>query len=94
MGISAFVTEVNKEIVLNYISYIYYLVQFKKDQVKIQTLIDFGNKVNIMNSAYAAKLGLNIQQTNINTQKIDGFILLTFEMIMAYFQKNNKLKKT
>ena len=37
---------------------IHYPVQFRKDITKIQALIDSGNEVNAMASAYAKKLGL------------------------------------
>lgn len=64
---------------------IHYLVRFKKDQVKVQALIDFDNKINIMTAAYAAKLGLRVHLTDIGAQKIDGFILEMFEMVLASF---------
>lgn len=37
---------------------IYYLVWFKKNPVKVQALLNFGNKVNVMTLTYIAKLGL------------------------------------
>lgn len=47
------------------VSYIYYTMRFKKNQAKIQALIDFNNKINVMILAYAIKLGLKLQTTNI-----------------------------
>ena len=44
-----------------------------------------------MTPAYTLKLGLKIYPTNIGAQKIDGFTLETFEMILASFQVENKL---
>ena len=39
---------------------IHYPVQFRKDQAKVQTLIDSGSEVNAMTPAYASKLGLKV----------------------------------
>ena len=38
-----------------------------------------------------AQLGFKVQKTNINTQKIDGFSLATYGMIITAFQVLNKL---
>ena len=43
-----------------------------------------------MNPAFARKLGLNIQKTNVGAQKIDGSALKIFEMIIADFQVEDK----
>lgn len=56
-------------------------------------MIDLGSKINVITSGYASKLGLKICHTNIKVQKIDGLIFKTFEMILASFQVENKLKK-
>lgn len=45
---------------LEHILYIYHLMWFKKNQVKVQALLDSGNKVNTMTSVYMAKLGFKI----------------------------------
>ena len=37
------------------------------------------------------KLGLKVRLTNVRAQKIDGFTLETFEMVLASFQMKNKL---
>ena len=43
-----------------------------------------------MNPAFARKLGLHIQKTNIGAQKIDGSTLETFGMVIADFQVEDK----
>lgn len=50
---------------LKYMLCIYYLIWFKKDQAKVQSLLDSYNEVNAMILAYAAKLELKVQPTNI-----------------------------
>lgn len=42
--------------------YIYYIFCFKKNQVKIQALLDFGSEINAMAPTYAASLDLNLGQ--------------------------------
>ena len=39
-----------------------------------------------MTSAYTAQLGLIVQKTNVGAQKIDGFYLTTYGMVIAIFQ--------
>lgn len=58
MAISALIIEINKEIILNCVLCIHYLIQFKKDQIKTQTLINFDNKINTINYFSIIKLGL------------------------------------
>ena len=43
-----------------------------------------------MSPVYAKRLGLKIRKTNIGAQKIDGFALETFEMVIANFQVEDK----
>lgn len=38
-----------------------------------------------MTLAYSAKLGLKVQKTDIVTQKIDGFTLDIFEIVLVDF---------
>lgn len=40
--------------------YIHYLVQLKKDQIKIYILIDFGSNINTITRAYIAQLSFKI----------------------------------
>ena len=44
-----------------------------------------------MTPAYASRLGLRVQRTNIGAQKIDGSTLKTFGMVLASFQVEDKL---
>lgn len=57
--------KVETTLLLKRIPCIYYLLCFRKDQTKIQALIDFASEVNAISLAYAAKLGLKIRPTNI-----------------------------
>ena len=85
-------TQEGKKVILNQVSCIYYLVQFRKDKrATIQALIDFGSKVNAITLAYAKKLGLRTWKTNVGAQKIDGSLLKIYEIVIAAFQVKNKL---
>lgn len=57
---------------INSIAYIYYPIQFIKDQIKILALINSKTKINTIASVYMAKLRLKVQSTNIRPQKIDN----------------------
>ena len=46
-----------KDINLNYILYIYYLVCFQKNRNNVEALINFGSEINIKSLAYTSKLG-------------------------------------
>lgn len=72
-------------LLLERVLYIYYLVQFKKDQVKIQAFLNSSNKVNAIILESTAKLCLKVRFTNIEAQKIDGSIFKIFEMFLACF---------
>lgn len=78
---------------LKRISYIYHPVYFRKNQAKVQILLDSGSEVNVINSAYTAKLYLKVYPTDIRAQKIDGSTLKIFEMVLASFQIKDKLSK-
>ena len=93
---SAPVTKVNNEdvIILDWVSYICYLIWFKKSKVQVQALLDFGSEVNAITLEYILKLGLKICPINIKAQNIDGFILKTFGIVLASFQVENKLEKS
>lgn len=69
-----------------YILCIYYLVWFRKDKDTIQALIDSDSKVNAMLPAYTKKLGLQIWETDVGTQKIDESTLSTFGIVITGFQ--------
>ena len=46
-----------------------------------------------MSLAYAKKLGLKTRKTNVGAQKIDGFALETFEIVIADFSIEDKSGK-
>lgn len=69
--------------ILEIVSGIYYLVQFKNN--KIKALIDLESKVNAITPAFATKLGFKVFFTNVRTQKIDRFNLKMFRMVLASF---------
>ena len=56
LATSILMTDTKKE-TLEYIPYIYYPVQFKKDLNKIWVLINSKSEVNVMVSTYVKKLG-------------------------------------
>lgn len=56
----------------------------------MQVLINLGNEVNVKCLDFAKKLGLLIQNTNINAQKIDGSILNTFGIVIVFIYKEDK----
>ena len=43
-----------------------------------------------MNPAFARKLGLHIRKTNVGAQKIDGYALEIFGIVIADFQVEDK----
>ena len=98
LATSVLVTETIKEaykvIVPNRLPCIYYLVQFQKDhKATIWALIDLASKVNAMTLAYAKQLGLQVQKTEVEVQKIDDSLFRTFGMVIASFQVENKLDR-
>ena len=58
MTTSLLVIKTSKEddVALQRVSYVYYLIRFKKKEV--QALVDSGSEVNAMTPAYASKLSL------------------------------------
>ena len=82
-------------LILERISCIHYLVQFKKDEYETQVwaLIDSGSEVNAITPVYILRLGLRVYHTNIEAQMIDGSTLETFEIVLASFQMEDKLGK-
>lgn len=74
------------KVILEKIPYIHYPLCFCKDKKnKVQTLINSGNKINIMNLRHIAKIGLKICSTNIKAQKIDDSILQTSKIVWESF---------
>lgn len=80
------VTGISKEATLVCVPYIYYLIQFQKDDNEVQALFNSRSEVNAINLAYAKKLGLRIWKTNVDAQKIDETSLATFGIAIASFQ--------
>ena len=78
---------------LERVPYIHYLVQFKKDMVEVSALIDSESEVNVIVLAYAKKLGLRIQKTDVGVQKIDGSTLEIYGMVITGFQVQDKFEK-
>ena len=96
LTISLLVTGTSKETpkirVVDKIPYICYPVQFHKNKGKdILALLNSESKVNAMTPAYATYLGLRVRVTNVDTQKINGFSLATYSMVLAAFQVVDKL---
>ena len=88
-------TDTNKETTLECVSCIQYLVQFcqKNDKNKdkdIKTLIDSSNKVNIIHPVYATNLGFRTRKIDVGAQKIDGFYLNTFKIVIADYSVKNR----
>ena len=83
-----------KDVILDRILCIHYLVSSWKDQDEMLALINLESEVNAMTSLYASKLGLKVCPTNIGAQKVDGSTLKIFGMVLASFQAEDKLRKT
>ena len=60
-------------------------MKYHKDKKTVQILINSGSEVNIMPLVYAAVLGLKVYPTAVGAQKIDGFSLKTFSIVIASF---------
>lgn len=56
-------------------------------------MINFGSKVNAITLAYALKLNLKVRSTDVGAQKIDDSTFKIFEIVLANFQIENKLKR-
>lgn len=66
--ISILMTGTNKEtqkMILDRVFYIYYLVQFQKNKLLIQALINSGSKIDAMTLAYAKQLDFQISKTYV-----------------------------
>lgn len=79
----------NEKIELEKIPSIYYLIRVYWD--KIWALLDSRSEVNIINLDYAQKLCFYIQKPSIEVQKIDGFVLVTFKIVIVNSQIEDKL---
>lgn len=83
----------NSTLPLERMSCTYYLLCFKKDQRKIQALIDSSSEVNAMTPVYAKKLGFRTWKTDVGVQKIYNSSLTNYGMVIAGFQVKNKERK-
>ena len=89
LATSVLITDRGEKVAVK-ISCIYYPVWFQEDQEQISVLLNSNSKVNAMSPAYAKKLGLKTQKTNVKAQKIDGSALEIFGMVIADFQVEDK----
>ena len=80
--------------VLERMSYIHYLIQFKKDKYEVQALIDSKSEVNAIAPTYTKKLDLQMQKTNVRAESIEGSTLETYGIVIASFQIQNKFGNT
>ena len=72
---------------LEYVPYIYYPVQFKKNINKshVQALINSESEVNVIYLSFAKQLSLSIRLIDVGAQKIEDIILDTHEMVVVTF---------
>lgn len=84
----------NLALPFEFVPCIYHLLWFKKDQIEVQALLDSNSKVNVMIPAYAVKLGLKVQLTDVGAQKINGSSLKIFGIVLVSFQINKKLARS
>ena len=67
---------IKKNITLDYILYIHYLICFKKNNQEIKLSIKIGSKIKVITSIYTLKLGFQAQKTDVKAQKIDKSFFL------------------
>lgn len=81
----------NKKAIFKKIFSINYLVQFYNNNVWV--FFNNKNKINIMSSNYIQKLSFKIQKISIKIRKIKSFTLKNFEIVIIYFQIEDKIGK-
>lgn len=91
-------TNTSRKGTLEQVLCIQYLVQFRwkynKDKDKdVKALIDSGSEVNVMHLTYATKLGLCTKKVDVGLQKINGFYLDIFRIVIADCMVKNKFRK-
>ena len=59
----------------------------------VSAFLDSGSEVNTMHPAFAERLGLVVQATNVGAQKIDGTTLETYGMIVAVFSVTDQANR-
>lgn len=67
-------------------------VQFQEVQL-IKALINSGNNINAITLAYTVKQGLTTWKTSAEAQKIDGWLLEIFGMVLARFLLQDNLDR-
>lgn len=70
------------------VSCIRYLITFWKKF--ILALFNLRSKVSVIHLTFTIKLGLSIQPTDINAQKINDTMLNTYEMVVAVFSMTDQ----
>ena len=103
---STSVTENSEEAILvsakelEQVTYIQYPIAFpggvNQDGLALSpvlALLNSGSKVSAMHPAFAERLGLVVQTTNIGAQKIDGTTLETYGMVVAAFLVTDQANK-
>lgn len=55
----------NLALLLKCVLYIHYPIHFKKDQARVQALINSGSEINAIISMYIAKLSFKVRLTNV-----------------------------
>ena len=71
--------------------YIHYPIRFQEEQIK--SLLNSGSKINTTNLDFAWKLSLKVWKTNVRAQKINGFVLETFKMVITNFQIEDTINR-
>ena len=74
-------TKANKEdiVVLDKISCIYYPIEFKKNKIQVQAVINSSSDVIDMTLGYASELGLKIRPINVRVQRLMILLLKYFK---------------
>ena len=59
----------------------------------VSTLLDSDSKINAIHPAFAERLGLVVQTTNVGAQKINGTTLETYGMVVAAFSVTDQANR-
>ena len=89
-------TDTSREATLKRVPYIRYTVRFRrkndKDEDKdVRALVDLSSEVNAMHPTYVMKLGLHARKIDVSVEKIDGFYLDIFAMVIVDCSVKDKL---
>ena len=91
-------TDTSREATFKRVSCIQYPIRFcqknNEDGNKdVRALIDSDRKVNAMHPDYTMKLGLRARKIDVGVQKIDGFYLDSFGIVIADCSVKDKLER-